>query len=412
MRSIHEGVIDREGVSGLARRLGYSPRQLQRLLVSEVGAGPLELARAQRANTARILLETTDLRIADVVFASGFGSVRQFNDTLREIFGEPPRAMRERAGRRTIPSGRLVTAAGPRSVTLRLAYRQPFPVAVMFGFLADRAVPGVEEGDRQYYRRSLSLPHGAGVATVTDGADGALRCSLQLDDLRDLTLAVQRIKHLFDLDADPDAVAEVLGSDEVLGAAVAALPGLRIPGHVDGHELAVRAVLGQQVSVSGARTLAGRLALAHGRPLAHPVGGVTREFPAAASIARLTATELPMPASRGRALVALADALASGRLVLDRTADRDVVSAEMLLLPGIGPWTVAYVRMRALGDPDAFMPSDLGVRRALEHLGLPGDERQATALAERWRPYRAYALQYLWNALNLQQTPKDKEILT
>ena len=245
----------------LARRLGYSPRQLQRLLVAEVGAGPLELARAQRAETARVLLETTDLRIAEVVFAAGFGSVRQFNDTLREIFGEPPRAMRERAGRRTGQAACVSSeAGGPRSVTLRLAYRRPFPMGVLFAFLADRAVPGVEEGDRRYYRRALSLPHGAGVATVRDGGDGALRCSLQLEDLREITLAVQRIKHVFDLDADPAAVQEVLGGDRVLGSAVTGLPGLRIPGHVDGGELALRAVLGQQVSVTGARTLAGRLA--------------------------------------------------------------------------------------------------------------------------------------------------------
>ncbi|MGO8876220.1 MAG: AlkA N-terminal domain-containing protein [Acidimicrobiales bacterium] len=400
MRSIHEGVIDREGVGGLARRLGYSSRQLQRLLVAEVGAGPLELARAQRADTARVLLETTDLRIGEIVFAAGFGSVRQFNDTLREIFGEPPRALRERARRRgSAGERRHGSGSGPRSVTLRLAYRQPFPVQTLFRFLADRAVPGVEEGDASYYRRALTLSHGASVATVHDGGDGALRCSLQLDDLRDLTLAVQRIKHVFDLDADPAAVSDVLGGDAVIGAVVAACPGLRVPGHVDGNELAVRAVLGQQVSVSGARTLAGRLALAHGRPLAQAVGSVTREFPSPQAIASLTVAELPMPAARGRALLTLAGELASGRLLLDRTADRDAVAARLLALPGIGPWTVAYVRMRALGDPDAFMASDLGVRRALERLGLPAGEREAIALAERWRPYRAYALQYLWAGL-------------
>ncbi|HXY43935.1 MAG TPA: AlkA N-terminal domain-containing protein [Acidimicrobiales bacterium] len=400
MRSIHEGVIDREGVSGLARRLGYSPRQLQRLLVAEVGAGPLELARAQRAETARVLLETTDLRIGEIVFAAGFKSVRQFNDTLREIFDETPRAMRARAGRRAgqgEPACRQ--AAAPRSVTLRLAYRQPFPVGVLFRFLAERAVPGVEEGDGRYYRRAVSLPGGAGVATVCDGGDGALRCSLQLQDLRDLTLAVQRVKHVFDLDADPAAVGGVLGADPVLGPAVTALPGLRIPGHVDGGELAVRAVLGQQVSVPGARTLAGRLALAYGRPLSVPVGSVQREFPRVEVIAGLPAGELPMPGARGRALVVLAEALAGGELALDRTTDRDAAVAQLLSLPGIGPWTVAYVSMRALGDPDAFMPSDLGVRRALERLGQPAGERQASALAERWRPYRAYALQYLWHLL-------------
>jgi AraC family transcriptional regulator of adaptative response / DNA-3-methyladenine glycosylase II len=410
MRSIHEGVIDREGVSGLARRLNYSPRQLQRLLVTEVGAGPLELARAQRADTARILLETTDLRIAEVVFAAGFGSVRQFNDTIREIFGESPSAMRARAGRRSSLLGRRAANTASSSITLRLAYRAPFPLEVLFGFLADRAVPGVEEGDTGHFRRALTLPHGAGVVTVRDGGDGALRCSFQLDDLRDLTLAVGRVRQLFDLDSDPAAVTEVLAGDVVLGAGVATRPGLRIPGHVDGSELAVRAVLGQQVSVAGARTLAGRLALAHGRALAVPVGAVQREFPTAEVIAGLRTGELSMPGARARALIEMTGLLASGDVALDPGADRDAVSSRLLAVPGIGPWTVAYVRMRALGDPDAFMPSDLGVRRALERLGLSGGERQATALAESWRPYRAYALQYLWAALSDAASPQRPPI--
>jgi AraC family transcriptional regulator of adaptative response / DNA-3-methyladenine glycosylase II len=281
-------------------------------------------------------------------------------------------------------------------VTLRLAYRRPFPSALLFGFLATRAIPGVEEGDDTYYRRALTLPHGPGVATVSDGGDGWLRCVLQLEDLRDLTMAATRLRHLFDLDADPAAVDEVLGTDPLLGPAVRAHPGLRVPGHVDGDELVVRAVLGQQVSVPGARTLAGRLAAAHGRPLAAPVGRVTREFPTATALAAVAPADLPMPASRAAALHRVTELLASGDIVLDPGADRDEMSARLLAVPGIGPWTVAYVRMRALGDPDAFMAGDLGVRRALERLGRPGDERAARALAERWRPYRAYALQYLW----------------
>jgi AraC family transcriptional regulator of adaptative response / DNA-3-methyladenine glycosylase II len=404
MRSITDGVVDREGVAGLARRLGYSARQLQRLLVTEVGAGPLDLARARRAETARVLIETTDLRAADVAFASGFGSVRQFNDTVRAVFGEVPMAMRARALRssKRVNGARGVSppdGSAPVSVTLRLAYRRPFPSARLFSFLATRAVPGVEEGDDTFYRRALTLPHGAGVATVSDAGDGSLRCVLQLDDLRDLTMAATRLRHLFDLDADPAAVSDVLGTDPLLGPAVTAVPGLRIPGHVDGDELIVRAVLGQQVTVSGARTIAGRLADAYGRRLVAPVGTVTHGFPTAAAIAALSPADLPMPVGRARALVAITELLASGAIVLDPGADRDEVSARLLEVPGIGPWTVAYVRMRALGDPDAFLAGDLGVRRALERLGLPGGERSALALAERWRPYRAYALQYLWSGL-------------
>jgi len=406
MRSITDGVVDREGVAGLARRLGYSPRQLQRLLVSEVGAGPLELARAQRAETARILLETTDLKAADVAFAAGFGSVRQFNDTVRTVFAEAPMAMRDRALRSTRLSPGHCSRAGaagdpptPASVTLRLAYRRPFPSSRLFDFLATRAVPGVEEGDSGHYRRALSLPHGFGVATMSDGGDGSLRCVLQLDDLRDLTMAAKRLRSLFDLDADPAAVGEVLGADPLLGPAVAAVPGLRIPGHVDGDELIVRAVLGQQVTVSGARTIAGRLSAAHGRLLPTAVGRVTRAFPTAAAIAGLSPADLPMPDGRARALLRITELLALGHIVLDPGADRDEVSARLLDVPGIGPWTVAYVRMRALGDPDAFLPGDLGVRRALERLGVPRGERAASARAQRWRPYRAYALQYLWSGL-------------
>ncbi|HEY7948111.1 MAG TPA: AlkA N-terminal domain-containing protein [Acidimicrobiales bacterium] len=414
MRSITDGVVDREGVAGLARRLGYSSRQLQRLLVAEVGAGPLELARAQRAETARILLETTELRAADVAFAAGFGSVRQFNDTVRSVFGEVPTAMRHRAlrsARRAIgahrpPAENDLTA--PASVTLRLAYRAPFASSSLFGFLATRAVPGVEEGDATTYRRALTLPHGLGVATLSDGGDGSLRCVLQLEDLRDLTMAAKRLRHLSDLDADPTAVGDVLGRDRVLGPAVAALPGLRIPGHVDGNELIIRAVIGQQVSVAGARTVAGRLAVAHGRPLPAPAGSVTRAFPTADVIAGLSPSDLPMPTGRGRALLHVAELLAAGDIDLAPGADRDEMGARLLALPGIGPWTVAYVRMRALGDPDAFLAGDLGVRRVLDRLGIPSGERSALAVAERWRPYRAYALQYLWSGL--VGPPPNKEM--
>jgi AraC family transcriptional regulator, regulatory protein of adaptative response / DNA-3-methyladenine glycosylase II len=294
-------------------------------------------------------------------------------------------------------------------ISLRLAYREPFPVDALFGFLAERAIPGVEEGDSEHYRRALSLQWGAGVATVSSDGPGALRCALQLDDRRDLTLAVRRLRQLFDLDCDPDAVTEVLTGDRLLGAAVAARPGLRVPGHVDGNELAVRAVLGQQVSVPAARTLAGRLALVHGRALRAPVGSVQREFPTAGVIAGLDVAELPMPGTRGRALISLAGMLANGGLVLDPGSDREAVSSRLLSLPGIGPWTVAYVRMRALGDPDAFMPSDLGVRHGLQRLGFTGGEREATVLADSWRPYRAYALQYLWAALSDPSARRDGE---
>ncbi|MGO9335250.1 MAG: AlkA N-terminal domain-containing protein [Acidimicrobiales bacterium] len=397
MRLIADGVVDRDGVPGLARRLGYSERHLHRLLVAEVGAGPLALARAQRAQTARILLETTELRAAEIAFAAGFSSVRQFNETIKEVFAVAPMALRARS---TARGGSLgVSWPAPGTVALRLAYRPPLQVEQLFGFLAARAIPGVEEGDAGRYRRTLSLPHGTGIAEVSvdAGVHSCLRCVLALGDLRDLTAAVRRLRRLFDLDADPVAVLEALGADPVLGPSVTAMPGLRAPGHVDGDELAFRAVLGQHVSVAGARTVAGRLAADHGLRLGEASGSLTRLFPSARVIAALAPEQLPMPSGRARAAIRLASALASGEVILDAGADRDAVAGRLLAIDGIGPWTVAYIRLRGLGDPDAFLPSDLGVRRALEARGLPGDPRSASATAEAWRPWRSYALQYLWS---------------
>ncbi|MHB1509417.1 MAG: DNA-3-methyladenine glycosylase family protein [Acidimicrobiales bacterium] len=282
------------------------------------------------------------------------------------------------------------------SISVDISYCPPFPVQEMFGFLAARAVKGVEEGDRHYYRRALTLAHGAGVVTVRADGLRALSCTFLLDDARDLAAAVLKVERLFDTGADPLAIGEVLGADRLIGHEVMSQPGRRVPGHVDGNELAIRAILGQQVSIDAARTITTRLSSRHGRQLATPVGTVCQEFPSAAAIAALRADEVPIPRARARALVALAGALTDG-LRLDPPADNDAVEEQLLAIAGIGPWTVAYVRMRALGDRDAFMASDLGVRRALEQLGRYGGLRQVRDLAEGWRPYRAYALQYLWS---------------
>jgi AraC family transcriptional regulator of adaptative response / DNA-3-methyladenine glycosylase II len=220
-----------------------------------------------------------------------------------------------------------------------------------------------------------------------------------LDDLRDLAAAVGRCRALLDLDSDPIAVLEALGPDPMIGPLIRAAPGRRVPGHVDGHELSIRAVLGQQVSLTGAATLAGRLVAKYGEPLRRPVGGVTHLFPSAAALAEVRPQHLPMPVARRRALTGLARALASGEIVLDGGADRAEARRRLADLPGVGPWTVAYIAMRALRDPDAFLASDLGVRKALEQFGHDGSPAAATRLAERWRPYRAYALAHLWAAL-------------
>jgi len=395
MRLIADGVIDREGVSGLARRLGYTERHVQRELVAVVGAGPLALARAQRAQTARILLETTEVSIIEVAIAAGFQSVRQFNATIQEIFATTPSELRARRRDRT---GAAEGAEDAGAVVLRLPYRAPLDAEGLLAFLARRAVPGVEEALDGAYRRSLRLPHGGGIVELRP-LDGHVQARYWLEDLRDLGAAMQRSRELLDLDSDPHAVVEFLGGDRLLGPLIHATPGRRVPGHVDAHELAVRAVLGQQVSLAGARTLAGRLADDYGTALERPIGEVTHVFPSAAMLAEADPGRLAMPRARARALIGLATALASAELTLDGGVDRARARAELLALPGIGPWTADYVAMRALRDPDAFLPGDLGVRHALERLGQDGRPAAAQRLAERWRPYRAYAVQHLWAQL-------------
>lgn len=392
MRLIADGVVDREGVRGLAARLGYTERHIHRRLVAAVGAGPLALARAQRAQTARILLETSAMPITGVAFAAGFQSVRQFNSTIQEIFAVTPTGLRVRAQRHG-------QAQDSGALALRLPYRSPLDAQGLISFLGLRAVPGVEEVHDGAYRRSMRLPHGSGTVELRP-AVGFIDARYRLDDLRDLGAAMQRSRALLDLDSDPHAVAETLAVDPLLGALVRESPGRRVAGHVDAHELAVRAVLGQQVSIRGASTLAGRLVAACGERLARPLGTVTHLFPSVQALAGMDSERLGMPRARRRALLGLVTALASGELVLDAGAARDDARRRLLALPGIGPWTSEYIAMRALRDPDAFLPSDLGVRRALEQLGHDGQPAAAEAVAESWRPYRAYAVQHLWASLH------------
>ena len=391
MRLIAEGVVEREGVPGLADRLGYGERQLRRILLADLGAPPLALARAQRTHVARLLLETTDLPVTEIAFAAGFASLRQFNATVRAVFDASPTVLRERRRRGNEPHV-------PNRMEIRLARRAPFDFRSLLAFLGPRAIPGVEEVVGDTYRRSLRLPHGPAIVEVAD--DGtAVRCRLALTDPRDLGPAVARVRRLLDLDADPVAVDDVLGRDPVLGRLVRAAPGRRAPGAVDGAELAIRAVLGQQVSVVAARTIAGRLTAAQGTLLAVPSGGVTHLFPEPARIAGAADASLPMPAARRRTVRALADALADGSLALDAGADREVALHRLRGLPGIGPWTAGYVALRALGDPDVLLADDLGVRRAARALGLPDDPAALRTRAETWRPWRSYATHHLWASL-------------
>ena len=286
----------------------------------------------------------------------------------------------------------------PAVIDLELAYREPMDVEGVIAYLARRAIPGVEEVADAAYRRSVRLPGGAGILELTSG-DGWIRARYLLEHPEDQADAVARSRLLFDLDTDPQPVIDALQGDPLIGPLIRANPGRRVPGHVDPDEIAFRAVLGQQVSLAGAATLAGRLVADYGEPLRAPLGSVTHLFPRAGALANADPERLAMPASRRRALIGLAKALDQGRVKLGAAVDRAEARKRLLELPGIGPWTADYVALRALRDPDAFLPSDLGLRRALERLGLDGSPANATKLAESWRPYRGYALMHLWATL-------------
>ncbi|WUE97010.1 helix-turn-helix domain-containing protein [Streptomyces sp. NBC_00490] len=389
MRLIADGIVDREGVPGLASRLGYSTRQIERQLLAELGAGPLALARAQRAQTARLLIETTPLPMAEIAFAAGFSSIRTFNDTVREVFALSPSELRTRAPKKG------ATAGTPGVLTLRLPFRAPLNPDNLFGHLAATAVPGVEEWRDGAYRRTLRLPYGHGIVTLTPNPDH-IACRLTLGDLRDLTVAISRCRRMLDLDADPVAIDDQLRADPVLAPLVDKAPGRRVPRTVDEAEFAVRAVLGQQVSTAAARTHAARLVTAHGEPLDDPEGGLTHLFPSPQALAALDPESLAMPRTRRATFTTLVAQLADGSLNLGVEGDWAETRARLLALPGFGPWTVDVIAMRALGDPDAFLPTDLGIRKAAQELGLPSTPAALTARAAAWRPWRAYAVQYLW----------------
>ncbi|MEV1172349.1 AlkA N-terminal domain-containing protein [Nonomuraea sp. NPDC049784] len=375
MQLIADGLVDREGVGGLAARLGYSERQLHRQLTADLGAGPQALARAQRAANARTLLETTDLPASEIAFAAGFSTIRQFNDTMRKFYGVTPTALR----------GARSTGRPPGALRLRLAYRPPLDLTTLFAYLAARALPGLEDATAGYYRRCLNLPHGLGLVTLRP-ADSYVSCELHLEDLKDLSAAVRRCRRLLDLDADPRDITDHLTRDPLLAPAVAAGPGRRVPGHVDAAEMAVRAILNEETTTG--RALLTRLVHAYGTPLSRlspPVdptalGGVTHAFPRMEALAD---SDAPAP------VTALARALLTGVLHLGPETGRDQIERELLAIPGVGAEAVPRIRMRALGDPDVFLPAEPAVQEGLRHLGLTAEH------ARRWRPWRSYAMQHL-----------------
>lgn len=394
MRLIADGVVEREGVVGLAGRLGYSPRHLTRLLTAELGAGPLALSRAHRAHTARMLLVGTDLPAADVAFSAGFSSVRQFNETVREVFGMPPLELRARRRR-------AAGAETPGSIDLVLPHRGPFDADGLFAWMTARAISGVESGTPTSFARTLRLPGGPVWFELRVDEAGRVRLRARLTHLGDLSTLVTRARRLFDLDADPIAVDDALARHPELAPRVAQVPGIRVPGAADPHEMLIRAMVGQQITVSAARTALTALCEALGEPVAvgPAAAAESRLFPTMGSIAERGHEVLRGPAARTRAIVGAAAALAEGALTLgpgDGAADQ---RAALLALPGIGPWTADYVRMRVIGDTDVFLPGDVAVRAGAAAIGLPAEARRLEAWAARTAPWRSYLTAHLWRAV-------------
>ena len=389
MRLIASGVVEREGVAGLAARLGYSSRHLTRLLTAELGAGPLALARAHRAHTARMLLVGTDMPISEVAFSAGFASIRQCNDTIREVFEMTPGQLRGTRRRQD-----TTDADAQGVIDLLLPHRTPLDAAGVFAWMAARALPGMETATATSFARGLRMPGGPAHFEIRQDADGRLRLRARVTRLGDLAPLVATARRLFDLDADPVGVDAALAAHPELAPLVAATPGIRVPGAADPHEMLIRAMVGQQITVVAARTAL--------TALTEQLGERTTDgallFPTMAAIAEHGAGVLRGPAARIRAITGAAAALADGSLTLTVGDDAVEQRARLLAMPGIGPWTADYVRMRVIGDPDVFLPGDVAVRAGATASGLPGDPRELTAWAERIAPWRSYLTAHLWRA--------------
>ncbi|GAB3630826.1 Ada metal-binding domain-containing protein [Microbacterium shaanxiense] len=392
MRLIADGVVEREGVSGLAARLGYSSRHLTRLLTAELGAGPLALARAHRAHNARMLLVGTDLPISDIAFSAGFASIRQCNDTIREVFSLTPTELRARR--------KISPVAMPGAIDLLLPHREPMDAAGIFAWMAARALPGVENTTANSFSRHLRMPGGPAWFEVRQDGASALRLRARVAQLGDLAPLVATARRIFDLDADPIAVDAALSAHPLIAPLVARVPGIRVPGAADPHEMLIRAMVGQQITVVAARTALTALAVALGEKVEDG-----HLFPTMSAIAERGAEVLRGPAARIRAITGAAAALADGSLTLTVGDDRSAQRAALLAMPGIGPWTADYVRMRVIGDPDVFLPGDVAVRAGAAASGLPSDPKPLTAWAERIAPWRSYLTAHLWRAAPVR-TPK------
>jgi AraC family transcriptional regulator, regulatory protein of adaptative response / DNA-3-methyladenine glycosylase II len=387
---IELGALDEARVDDLAGRLGVGERQLRRLFRQHLGASPIAIAQTRRVLLAKQLIHESSLPMAEIAFASGFGSVRRFNETFKALFARPPGALRRAKGPEI--------SAGPQGeIDLLLRYQLPYDWAAILQFLRQRAIPGVEIVTADSYARSVDLGGAAGTVEVRRGEGNALRATVRFPKLSSLPAIIARLRRVFDLSADPLAIAAHLAKDPLLAPLVSARPGLRVPGAWDGFELAIRAVLGQQISVSAAACLAGRLVAAHGARLAEPEGGLTHLFPRPETLASVDLAPLGMPRSRAAALSAVSAAALTDAHLFDATLGLEDAIRRLRTIRGIGEWTAQYIALRQLREPDAFPAADLGLLRAMaKREGRRPSSSEILEHANAWRPWRAYAAQHLW----------------
>ncbi len=391
---IEGGALDETDVEGLAGRLGVGERQLRRLFRQHLGASPVAVAQTRRVLLAKQLIHETRLPMAQVALAAGFGSVRRFNETFQALYGRPPGELRRLQGPEAAPGA-------DEALTLKLAYKPPYDWDALVAFLGRRAIPGVEAVSAGRYARTVSVGGASGLIAVRPLAGAQLAVEIWFPNLSALPAIIARIRRVFDLAADPQAIGAHLSHDPILAPLVAARPGLRAPGAWDGLELAVRAILGQQITVKGATALAGKLTAAHGHPLpaalAGRIEGLTHLFPTAEALACADLATLGMPGARARALSAMAAAAAADPQLFGVRRSLDEATAALKALPGIGEWTAQYIALRLLREPDAFPHGDIGLMRALADAeGRRPTPAQLLARAEAWRPWRAYAALHLW----------------
>ena len=396
LRLISEGEIAEEGLEALAARLGLGTRQLRRLFTQHLGASPAAVIKTRRLHFAKKLIDETNLSFRQVSLVSGFGSVRRFNSAFRKIYGRPPSQIRKFANG---SSGSIRPLEANEKYDFRLNFRPPFHWQALLQFLTQRAIPGVEAIEANTYARRIALngSHGSLRVTPHEGST-ALRVEIVFPEPRWLFQIIERVRHMFDLTADPREISAQLSNDPFLSARVEAMPGLRVPGCWDGFELAVRAVLGQQISLAGASTLAGRLVQSFGTKVSDDAP-LTHLFPPPERLAEADIARIGLPSSRAETIRNLARSVANGRLTFDSVQDIAEFRSRLMEIPGIGDWTAQYIAMRALGDTDAFPAGDLHIVRSMSLTSA----RDSARRAEGWRPWRAYAAMYIWQTSGVKQ---------